>query len=509
MLQKAVYTFINIVLVSVALSIAGCGDDKSQGTGSETRAEKTDMSTDAVARVGDEVITYSQLNSLISSSAMVGISVPEIGTPERKQFMLGLLDNIISANLIYLDARAKGIDRLTSYTEDVSRFEDAILASMYKSAVMVGDVKVSESEVLHYYNTRTSKEAELDDTMKMTIEAMIRQKKLDELKATMRDRLRENVDVVVNEKVLSVDHDKQRSDAEVVATYNKHRISWSQVKDLMRVDGQNSMMSAYYIESDSERRNRLEQYIDNAIMTMKGRAAEMDKDPDYLRHTAEYRKARLINEHRNGLIHSWNPSDDELKTFYVDNMDSFVVPEKRKVQMVVVKTREEAEEIKQQIDANEITMYQAAQQYSTDPELKRTLGDMGWVSRGAGFEGLDDFIFSLEPEVISGPVESPAGWHLVKVLDVIDGQHENIDEPRTRQLVFKAYMKRKFDDYVDDLRENHFKVVVYNDEINRQFQNEADFIAEQNRKAEEAGSITRQHTDTEELQQLIKTPPTE
>jgi parvulin-like peptidyl-prolyl isomerase len=190
-------------------------------------------------------------------------------------------------------------------------------------------------------------------------------------------------------------------------------------------------------------------------------------------------------------------------------MDSFVVPEKRKVQMVVVKTREEAEAIKQQIDANEITMYQAAQQYSTDPELKRTLGDMGWVSRGAGFEGLDDFIFSLEPEVISGPVESPAGWHLVKVLDVIDGQHENIDEPRTRQLVFKAYMKRKFDDYVDDLRENHFKVVVYNDEINRQFQNEADFIAEQNRKAEEEGSITRQHTDTEELQQLITKPPTE
>jgi peptidyl-prolyl cis-trans isomerase C len=507
MLHKAVYTFINIVIVTVSLSIAGCSDDKSQDIGNEVPGKKTDMPADAVARVGDEVITYSQLNSLINSSAMVGISVPEIGTPERKQFMLGLLDNIINANLIYLDARAKGIDRLTSYTEDVSRFEDAMLASMYKSAVMIGDVKVGETEVLHYYNTQTSKEAELDDTMKMMIEAMIRQKKLDELNATMRDRLRENVAVVVNEKVLSVEHDKKRSDAEVVATYNKHRISWSQVKDLMRVDRQHPMMTTYYVDNDSERRNRLEQYIDNAIMTMKGRATEMDKDPVYIKRMAEYRKARLINEHRNGLIHSWNPSDDELKAFYADNMNNFVVPEKRKVQMVVVKTREEAEAIKQQIDANEITMYQAAQQYSTDPELKRTLGDMGWVSQGDGFEGLDEVIFNLEPEVISEPVESPAGWHLIKVLDVVAGEHDNLDDLRTRQLVFKAYMKRKFDDYVDDLRENHYEVAVYNDELDRRFQNEADFIAEQNRNAELDGSIARQHTD--EQQESTTTPLTE
>jgi parvulin-like peptidyl-prolyl isomerase len=372
---------------------------------------------------------------------------------------------------------------------------------------MIGEVEVGETEVLHYYNTQTSKEAELDDTMKMTIEAMIRQKKLDELNATMRDRLRENVDVVINDKILSVNHDKKRSDAEVVATYNKHRITWSQVKDLMRVDRQHPMMSTYYVDNDSERLNRLEQYIDNAILVIKGRAAEMDNDPDYIRHTAEYRKARLINEHRNGLIHSWNPSDEELKAFYAENMDSFVVPEKRKVQMVVVETREEAESIKKQIDANEITIYQAAQQFSIDPEAKRTLGDMGWISRGADFEGLDEFIFSLEPEVISEPVESSTGWYLVKVLDVVAGRHDNLDDPQTRQLVFRAYMKDKFDHYVADLRKNHFDIVVYNDELDRQFQNEADFIAEQNRNAEQEGLITRQHTG--EQQESTTTPLTE
>jgi parvulin-like peptidyl-prolyl isomerase len=389
----------------------------------------------------------------------------------------------------------------------VNRFEDAIIASLYKSKVLIGDTQVTETEVLHYYNTQTSKEAELNDDTKIAIEAMIRKKKLDELKATMRDRLRDNVTVVINEQVLSPDYDAKRSDADVVATIDNHRISWSQVKDVMRGADHRATLAAFYVDNDEERLKRLEQYIDNAIMTIKGRAAGLGDDPVFIKRTAEYRKTRLINEHRNGLIHSWNPSEDELKTYYVDNMDEFVVPERRKVQMVVVKTKEEAESIKKQIDTNEITMYQAAQQYSIDPNARRTLGDMGWVSHGTGFEGLDEFTFNLEPEVVSDPVESPAGWHLVKVLDVVDAQFENFDDPQTRQLVFRAYMKDKFDNYVVDLRKNRFDVVVYNDELNRQFQNEADYIAELQKKAQEEGSITQQRT--EELQKWIEVPPAE
>ncbi len=64
---------------------------------------------------------------------------------------------------------------------------------------------------------------------------------------------------------------------------------------------------------------------------------------------------------------------------------------------------------------------------------KRTLGEMGWVSQGTGFKELDDFTFNLEPEVVSEPVESPAGWHLVKVLDVNDAQLQDFDDPQTRQ----------------------------------------------------------------------------
>jgi hypothetical protein len=333
---------------------------------------------------------------------------------------------------------------------------------------------------------------------------MIRKSKMDEFEATLRDRLRENVEVKINEQVLSSDYDERRSDADVVATYDSHRITWSQVKDLMQNANRNASQANFYISNNEERITRLQQHIDNAIMALKGRAAGLETDPDYIERTAEYRKARLINEHRNGLIHSWNPSEDELNAYFADNIDRFSVPEARRVQMLVVNTREEAETIRAQIDSGEMTLGQAAQQLSIDPNAKYTQGDMGWISKGAGSEGLEEMIFNMKPEVVSGPVETRAGWSLLKVLAVVDAQPESLDNPQTRERAFRAYMQDRLNDYVVDLRKNHHEVIVYNDELQRQFQREADFIAELNRKEQQQNPGSTQ--PLEELQKSVSTP---
>jgi parvulin-like peptidyl-prolyl isomerase len=504
MQQQPVYKFITVVFLLLTLSLAACSDEKAKDKPDEASAEKAAEPVGIVARVGDEVITYAELNSMLNSSAMLGLSIPALGTTERNQMMLALLEKAIGANLIYLDAKKKGTNRLTSYMEDVHRFEDAIIASLYKSKIMIGDTQVGETEVLHYYNTQTSKEIELTDDTRLAIEAMLRKKKLDEFEATLKDRIRENVEVVINENVLSPDYDDIRSDADVIASYDNHRISWSQVKNMMQSANRNTSQASMYTDNYEERITRLQQYIDNAIMTHKGRAAGLENDAAFVERASEYRKARLINEHRNGLIHSWNPSDDELKTYIADNMDKFTVPEARRVQMVMVKTREEAEAVKNQIDKGEVTMHQAAQQYSIDPNAKHTQGDMGWISKGTEFGGLEELIFKQRPEVVSDPVESRVGWHLVKVLAVVAAQVENLDNPQTRERAFRAYMQDKLNNYIVDLRNNHFKVAVYQDELQRQFQREAEFIAELNWKEQQENPGREQ--PLQELQKFITTP---
>lgn len=486
----------------IPLLLVGCGNEESSGKAS---SQQMTQAEGVIAKVDDEVITFNQINTMLNSSAMVGLSIPALGTPKRSQVMITLLDKVISANLLYLDAKEKGADRLTRYVSDMKKFEDAVLVTMYKSNVLIGDIQVTEDEVAAFYKSSISAETELTDDVKTAIEAKIRKHRFTELKNSMRERLRVDADVKINEDVLSTSSDVERTDADIVATMGDKRITWGDIKVQMRGADYRATLAEFYVDNDEERLLRLQEYIDNTLMAEKAIAAGMDKDPEFIQRTAEYRKTHLINVHRNNLVNKWKPSEDELKTFFVDNMDKISVPEARKVQMVVVKTREEADMIKAEIDSGKITMFQAAQQYSIDPNAKRTLGEMGWVSQGTGFDELDDFTFNLEPDVVSNPVESPTGWHLVKVLDVNDAQYQNFDDPQVSRLTLRLYMKKKFNDYVIDLRKNQFEVAVYQDELNRQFQKEADYIAALNIKAKEKGSITEQRM--EDMQKYIVAPP--
>jgi hypothetical protein len=99
-------------------------------------------------------------------------------------------------------------------------------------------------------------------------------------------------------------------------------------------------------------------------------------------------------------------------------------------------------------------------------------------------------------------VESPAGWHLVKVLDVQDAQLINLGEPQTRRMTLRLYMGEKLDNYVIELRKNKFKVAVYEDELARQFKREAEFIAGLTEKAAKEGSVTSEReADLKKLMQ--------
>ena len=517
MLKKFVFTLtLFALLLAGFLAMPACSNEGEMGVANSKVSNNADNSVspptkgvdepgDVIARVGDEVIKFSELNTMLNSSAMVGLSIPALGTPERNRVIITLLDKAISANLTYLDAKKQGTDKQTAYLSDIKKLENAVLGSMYKERVLVGDIPVSDEEIREFYKSSITPETELNDDLKLAIASKIRKAKYDKLTESMRARLRAGIEITINEDVLSTSHDASRSPADVVATIGDRRISWDDVDTQMRGADYRATLSAFYVDNEEERITRLQAYIDSELMAEKARAAGMDKDPEFAKRTEEYRKTRLINIHRSGLIASWQPSDDDLRTYFMEHIDSISVPESRKIQMVVVATKDEAEKIKARIDSGEITMYQAAQQYSLDPNAKQTLGEMGWVKHGTGFPELDDFTFNLDVDVVGGPVESPAGWHLVKVLDVTDAQYQSIDDPETRKITLRMYMKDKFDNYVVNLRKNDFKVVVYDDELTRHFQKEADFIAELNKKAQQAGSVTEKRQ--KELEKWIGNPP--
>jgi len=59
----------------------------------------------------------------------------------------------------------------------------------------------------------------------------------------------------------------------------------------------------------------------------------------------------------------------------------------------------------------------AARRFSMDPGSKETGGEIGWIRRGAGLldPHFEEAAFSLRPGVVSEPVESSYGFHLIQV----------------------------------------------------------------------------------------------
>jgi len=423
---------------------------------------------DVIARVGAETITFRELDVTINSSAMIGMTIPGPGTPERTIMRLTLLDKAITADILYLDALDKGVDKNPVVLDDIERFSNAILGSMYKEKYLVGDLPVSDEEIRDFFKKNYEAGAPFTQDVHMAIESILRKQKFKHKLATLRERLRQGVEVEVFGDRLDMSADAERKSSEVVAMAGGVPVTWGQVRQQMTLAGQDN--------SPAARRERLETFIDSRLMAEKARAAGLDREKSYLRRLKEFTKSKLVNIHRAVLAEEMSPTDDEIREFYKNNRDSIVVDEHRKIQMLMVKTREEAEEIKQKIESGELTFYQAASEYSIDPNAKMNLGELGWVPKGSGFPELDKVTFDLEVGAIGGPVETPAGWHLVTVLDQRDGQFENIEDretwKKTRRLLVHDIEKR----YVTDLRKTTFTVEVYEDVFSRLTQKEVDAL---------------------------------
>ena len=330
--------------------------------------------------------------------------------------------------------------------------------------------------------------------MRMALKSTLRKQRLSEKGDQLRAVLREGVTVEINDVELDPLKDAERADTAVLATIDGKPVTWGEVKERLGAKVSST--------SGDQRRAAVNALVDERIMVNKARANGLDQDPAYLARVQEYRKTRLINLHRTALVKSMEPSDEELRAYFEANRAAITIPEFRKVQMVVLKTEDEAKDVKNRIEAGEITMYQAAADYSVAPGARENLGEIGWVEKGKALPGLNDVVFALGPGEIGGPVQVGDVWHLVTVQDVREPQYTDFDDEKTRKLTRRRYLHEKLDEYTVKLREEEFPVKVYEDKLIRLAQQEADMVKQLAEKSRQPGSETEKRIG--EFQKLMK-----
>ena len=141
-------------------------------------------------------------------------------------------------------------------------------------------------------------------------------------------------------------------------------------------------------------------------------------------------------------------TDKEIEDYYDANrITKFTMPKQAKVRYIMVRLDPGADAKQKETAlarANRIlaearggkNFAELARKESGDPSAEKG-GEIGWLNQGQLPEALDQRIFALAKGEISEPIETPLGFHIVKVEDIKEARTQSLAEARpviTREL---------------------------------------------------------------------------
>ena len=146
-------------------------------------------------------------------------------------------------------------------------------------------------------------------------------------------------------------------------------------------------------------------------------------------------------------------ADEEVQRYFAEHPSEFEQPERVRVQQIVVKTREEAIKVREEIRRKPQSFAEVARRASIGPEGK-TGGDLGYFGRDSGMPEVFDVCFRLGLNVISEVTPSPYGFHIFKVVERKPASKRTLDQVRgsISQKLLREKRARAQEEYLALLR---------------------------------------------------------
>ena len=187
--------------------------------------------------------------------------------------------------------------------------------------------------------------------------------------------------------------------------------------------------SVEVLDKDIDR--ALERQIDNIISQAGGKEeAELAlgrKISDFKRSYRDDMRGKLLAEKYTGSLTSGiSVTRGEVVNFYNTFKDSILpFPTLYKTRHLLLEIKPSEESLKKALNKTQdirdeivagLSFADAAKKYSEDIQSGENGGDLGYVPRGTFVQEFDKVVFTLDPNILSEPVKTQFGYHLIEVL---------------------------------------------------------------------------------------------
>ncbi|MBU5314606.1 peptidylprolyl isomerase [Tissierella carlieri] len=151
--------------------------------------------------------------------------------------------------------------------------------------------------------------------------------------------------------------------------------------------------------------------------------------------------------------------EEDISSYFEQNKTSFDQKEEVRARHILVKTEDQAKEIKEKISAGE-DFAQLAKEHSTDEMTKESGGDLGFFGKGKMVKEFEEEAFGLGIGEISNPVKTDYGYHIIKVEEKKEAKEATLEEHKDEikdilveaklPEVYQNWYQEKYDEYKID-----------------------------------------------------------
>ncbi len=151
-------------------------------------------------------------------------------------------------------------------------------------------------------------------------------------------------------------------------------------------------------------------------------------------------------------------NEDSLKQMYQDQVIEFSNGEQRHASHILIKSEDESDVAMEAAENKANKLYKEiqggadfadlAKSSSDDPGSARQGGDLGFFGRGMMVGAFEDQVFAMNEGEISKPVKSPYGYHIIKLIEIKQGDTKSFDE--VREELVQQYRREKAEEQFFD-----------------------------------------------------------